>query len=297
MAMQKKILKATIVSPVFSSGADNRKLELRTTEWKALMRTVFRWASVTKNTKELYEEESEIFGGSDKGSHASPIRIQLLENKISVEAGHLVKRRRKKKAPHKYYVPGSQFNIVLRKYLEQGKPLTWYEEMLKLSTVLGGVGKRSRRGRGVITFEAMPETKEDLLIWLTERLNGLNKGQTYVIQKGDIVNKAFLKPFRRPVIEKILIGKEIGNVFEYLSDVDLAAHEVKGSCQSVYLTGSGKGRFASSLIVSVVQTGDKKIYPIYTFIKPVKKNGPIKFKVDDREDFYRKLEVKKEGKQ
>lgn len=297
MAIQKKILKATVVSPIFSSGADNRKLELRPTEWKALMRTVFRWASVTQETKQLYQEESELFGGADKKSHASPIRIQLVENNISVETGHLVKREGKKKAQHEFYVPGSQFSIVLRKYLEQGKSLAWYEEMLKLSTVLGGVGKRSRRGRGVITFEAMPETKEDLLIWLTERLNGLNKRQTYVIKQDEIVNKAFLKPFRRPVIEKILIGKEIGNVLAYLCDVDLAAHEVKGSHQSVYLTGSGKGRFASSLIISVVQTGNKKFYPIYTFLKSVKKNGPIKFKVDDREVFHGKLEVKKEGKQ
>lgn len=299
--MEKRVLKAIAVSPIFSHRKD-QDLELRSTEWKALMRTVFRWAQLEKETEELYKKETEYFGGSNDGKgYASPIRLQIIEGSNEKEKSGketLVYRSRNRSVKIKGYPAGTKFNIVFRKYLPQGKSLAWYENMLKLSIVLSGVGKRSRRGRGTITLEGMPKTKDELLVWLSEQLNSLNKKQFYQLQKDRIENTSQFQAFKRPVIEKIIIGNEIEKIDTYLSNVDQAAHHIKKCHKGVFLTGTAEGekRFASSLIVSIVQTGDGKKYPIYTFLKPVFQGAVIRSKIDDRQNFLKRLERSEEGR-
>lgn len=298
--MQKKILKAVAISPIFSYRKSN-DVELRATEWKALMRSVFRWASLEEKTNELYNKETEYFGGSrGENGYASPIRLQIMGDNVKNTRGYLVDRH-DKRVWGSCYPAKTQFDIIFRKYLAQGQSLEWYENMFKLSIILSGVGKRSRRGRGAITLEGMPKNKNKLIIWLTEQLNDLNESNEkspYHSQGDRIENSVLNRDIKRPIIEKVIIGNEIKKVDIYLKEVDQTAHDVKNLKKKVFLTGNSfyKKRFASSLIVSIAQTGDGKKYPIYTFLKPVFEGKEQCTKNDDRKTFLKKLKEKREGK-
>lgn len=289
--MEKLMMDCEIITPLFSSGIDPKKAELRTSELKALMRYVYRIASNTLETKELYKEEARLFG--DAENHASPIRLQLVGKNLEPDK-NVPLLLHKGFPKSKCFPVGRTFSIVLRKFLNKGESLQFYQNLIILSLILCGLGKRSRRGRGcsvVDAGESVPHlTRETLLPWIADQLNLINEQttvtdhETYIFDNHKI--KVHPKAYKnwsehnRPVIEEIRVGKPIDDIKDFLTRVDLASHKIKkkyASREKLFATGyaDGRGRFASSLIISVTRTSDEKLFPVYTFVKAVVGDRPL----------------------
>ncbi|NKI20068.1 type III-B CRISPR module RAMP protein Cmr1 [Paenibacillus dendritiformis] len=310
-------LNCTIISPMFSAG--NQRAELRPSELKGLMRYMFRAAILESETKELYKLESKYFGNAEKD--ASPVRLQFKPPTLPATSQKFLLHRTEEKKNKQFGFPrDTTFELVIRTRHNNDKDskkypdIKEYEEWLALSLVLGGMGKRTRRGRGCVALDEQHSVpKEKLLTWIAEKLNewnhkaGITKGAVcgdspyrviddHTIETAETVD---LNGFCRPVIEKIILGKEIKDkdVCKFLEVVDDASHEIKRRHpKKRFATGFavGKERFASSVIVSVTRTADQILLPVYTYVKAVyqkdnqkddQKNGAFDTDYEERNEF------------
>ncbi|MBG9793695.1 hypothetical protein ABD76_14780 [Paenibacillus dendritiformis] len=278
-------LNCTIISPMFSYG--NQRAELRPTELKGLMRYMFRAAILEPDTEELYELESKYFGNAEKV--ASPVRLQFKPPTLPVISQDFLLHRKNKQDG---FLRDTTFQLVIR--TGQKTNIKEYEEWIALSLVLGGMGKRTRRGRGCVALDEHHQhsvPKDQLLTWIAKKLNNWNHkaGITnsaacgyfpyrvmddHTIETAETVD---LNGFCRPVIEKIILGKEIKDIDKFLGVVDGATHthrinELKlKPHKKRFATGfaAGTSRFASSVIVSVTRTADQILLPVYTYVRAI----------------------------
>ncbi|MEL5989329.1 type III-B CRISPR module RAMP protein Cmr1 [Kurthia gibsonii] len=282
--MEKATYKCSVLSTLMSYG-NTKQPEIRASEIKALMRYVFRISSVNLGSKCLFKKESEWFG--DANTHASPIRLQIIKD--TEEEKTLIK---EKKLLHKEYNSAkclsdkTTFELIVRKRsykTAENVSLKDYTDLLRFATYIGGIGQRNRRGRGSIMLdECLCENKEKLLEFCLNILNKLS-GNCFKKQDCEITCKGQSVDESRPTIEKIIVGKVIkkDEMKDFLTMVDLASHKaVKGiSYGTIAATGYGARRLASSLLISVVETKDGCIYPVYVFVTP------ITAEIDNRQDF------------
>lgn len=303
----------TVISPMFSYG--NGQAEPRATELKGLMRYVWRISMLETDSKELYRKETVLFGGAvqDKQGgqtlYASPVRLQmrLISGKTAFE--RLVTY--KSSTAMAVYPPGTKFDIglSLRPNLpEQSKPLEWYQNIFWLSLVLGGIGKRSRRGRGCMTaaeLENLP--RNELPRWVAQGLNTINDSEELFQFSVNAIAvnaewKNHVKDVKRPVIEKILFGEKIGGAGVFLQAVDEASHTLKknyrcpkGEFATGFVKAHSPDRMASSVIVSLVKIKDG-LFPVYTFLKPVFSNHFLDEHEEERTTFLKTIaeEMRKE---
>ncbi|WP_106768734.1 type III-B CRISPR module RAMP protein Cmr1 [Paenibacillus faecalis] len=305
--MNKEILNCAIISPMFSFGSDRRSPELRTSELKALMRYIFRIANTELMTSRLFEAEARRFGDAEK--HASPVRLQMKPQpdkimKQSYESLLLHEKKTKNTKNTKNKVPcfptGESFQIVIRTKLDTD--LAWYREWITLSLILGGIGKRTRRGRGCVAVDNPNITKQNILYWIADRLNELNQGasgqdtSSYKVLNNEIAANTQLSRFKRPIIEKIKLGREINDINDFLTMVDIASHEIKknssqfGSRFATGFAGKSQWRFASSLIVSLTRTHDHAVFPVYTYVKAVHNRKELDRNYQERDRFISYIE-------
>lgn len=277
------------------SYGNTKQPEIRASEIKALMRYVFRISSVNLGSKCLFKKESEWFG--DANTHASPIRLQITE-----EENTIIK---EKKLLHKENNPviclsdETKFELIVRKRsykTAENVSLEDCTDLLRFATYIGGIGQRNRRGRGSIMLDGyLCENKEELLEFCLGMLNKLS-GNCFEKQDCEITCKGQKVDRSRPTIEKIIVGKVIekDKVKDFLTMVDLASHKaVKGiSDDTIAATGYGARRLASSLLISVVETKDDCIYPVYVFVTPIIQGEIIHGKRDNREVFLKCLKEK-----
>ncbi|MFD3269942.1 type III-B CRISPR module RAMP protein Cmr1 [Paenibacillus dendritiformis] len=294
-------LNCTIISPMFSAG--NRRAELRPSELKGLMRYMFRAAILEPDTKKLYELESKYFGNAEKV--ASPVRLQFKPPTLPVSNQDFLLHRKNKQDG---FLPDTTFQLVIR--TGQKTNIKEYEEWIALSLVLGGMGKRTRRGRGCVALDEHHSVpKEKLLTWIAEKLNewnhkaGITNGAVcgdfpyrviddHTIETAETID---LNGFCRPVIEKIILGKEIKDIDKFLAAVDRATHLIKKEFdppEKGFATGfvgrgfPGTTRFASSVIVSVTRTADQILLPVYTYVKAIyQKDGAFDTDYEERNEF------------
>lgn len=312
--MDKRVIDCEIITPMFSSGSNRAEAEFRVSELKALMRYTFRIASNIVESRELYKKEAQLFGDAEQ--HASPIRIQVVEKELPKKREALLLH--KSTQPVGCLIAGGTFEIVLRKFLDKGEDLDFYQNLLRLSLILGGLGKRSRRGRGCIAWNhdhtgdyASNLTSESLLYWVTKQLNILNghsansENPAYIMRDGQIdihpQLKATWDQHQRPVIERICIGEPILNITDYLKKVDQASHDIKKyypAKDSLFATGyTTGGRFASSLLISVTRIGDEQLIPVYTFVKAIINRNKYQQALDiDHEERTRMISLIEEGR-
>lgn len=295
-----KTIHCEVLSPLISNRMYNMP-ELRPSELKGLIRYTYRIANYEPGTKNLFEEEVNCFGGAKENKSdasenietiASPVRIQMqAAGSLEIRKGFLLKHRCEKFYPYnemnerknpvvRYINPEQQFTISLTIRLNSKKDIDWYEDMLNLSLALGGMGMRSRRGRGCVdahTFADMDQT--ELLEWVKKVVKQINPDITedFFNMEGTCLclgesRQKWIQELNRPVVQKIWIGGKISAVENWLKAVDYASHDVKYSRykqKKPFATGMASPRFASSVLVSLVKLNDG-IYPIYTYVKPVR---------------------------
>lgn len=344
----KQELNVEVISPMFSCGnkvefGENefgKKVkkgipEIRTAELKGLMRYIYRVASTEKSRHSLLKKEGAIFGKSEE--MASPIRMQIRGNIDYLREDYLRYKNKgtnnKKDTKNKSIAIGTTFTITLRCFQKNTfYTLENYRDLLELSLMLGGIGKRARRGRGCMASHfAKSKNIVELKEWITSQLNFINRDSSdvgkiedtcqYILSDNTIYGpKCFQDQcYKRPVIEKIVFGNDLREQYKnaageqviksFLQTVDNASHLIKKEKEKqlklekgeiIYATGhisdkqAGRHNFSSSVIVTLVETKDG-IYPVYIFLKAVYNLAVIDDYKREQDEFARLINPKGDG--
>ena len=295
MHMEEKKIICRLITPLFSYGAYSSTPELRTSELKGVMRYVYRISSPSE-LDILVKDEAELFGGAagsgNNTGHASPIRL-LIHSDVKKKSGYLLHHKEKKISLSCFsdceFEVTARFNqgiLSNRSGFQQSVNINWYIDLIKVSLIMCGMGKRCRKGRGCFNIEGMSfRTKKDFMDWLCRALNRIgavsttNNGGAFTIDKEVIRFKGSLSKYQRPVIQKICFGNKLekNQINNYLWAVDETSHrlkkgELKYKDETIdkRITGfaDAKGKLASPLLIRIVQLEDG-FYPLYIFLKNV----------------------------
>ena len=150
------------ITPIFMAGADGRTPELRTSEFKGMMRFWWRAIKSENNITKLRREESEIFGGSGEGEGKSKVSIKVypqpqkenIRNSLMKDINsydgikYLLYSTILPNRERSYIEPDFQFYIELHSTDENAFKQAL--DSLWAAIYLGGFGTRSRRGGGNI---------------------------------------------------------------------------------------------------------------------------------------------------
>ncbi|MBT9778137.1 hypothetical protein GPL15_16680 [Clostridium sp. MCC353] len=295
--MEEKNIVCSLITPLFSCGAYKTIPELRTSELKGVMRYVYRISSPSElNT--LAKDEAELFGGAagsgNNTGHASPIRL-LIRSEMVKDSKPLLLHKTEKKFPVSCFFDGkfeitARFNqgiLSNRSGFQQTVDINWYVDLIKVSLIMCGMGKRCRKGRGCFNIEgASFKTQKDFLEWLCKALNRIgavssqNNGGAFMIDREGIRFKGDLSKYKRPIIHKIRLGNKMekNQIDNYLWAVDEMSHKLKErklenddkKTLPIGITGfaGSKGKLASPLLIRIVQL-EGGFYPLYIFLKNV----------------------------
>lgn len=139
MAILKKRIKLELITAMGTHGANNKELEFRITELKSAMRFWWRAVQCFDSAEELYRRESALFGSLGR---KAPVSIR--QYKFDRPKTELVKLG--KGGPGNFFKVGETIEIELLSY--DFEKLDEYLQILKLTSYLGGIGQRSRKGYG-----------------------------------------------------------------------------------------------------------------------------------------------------
>ncbi len=273
LVMQTKTLNCKVITPMFSFGADSSTPELRPTELKGLIRYVYRTTQQEALPNKLFNSESERFGSVDK---ASPLRLQMMPKELksrSTQSLTLHKGGNKKQCIE----INSTFDIILSLKANTQTDITWYEDMIRLSFYLSGMGKRTRRARGCVCLDGEEKTIDETKDNILRLLNKIVEQGKEVYKLNDVCivpAKEYVSEVPRPVIQKISFGNVVKyeNINKFLHAVDEAGHYAKGANGVHKKDATGSTELASPIIVSVVKVKEG-YFPIYTYVMAVNKKG------------------------
>jgi CRISPR-associated protein Cmr1 len=147
--------------------------------------------------------------------------------------------------------------------------------LFEIVCLLGGLGKRSRRGRGAIKIKAMkegdkeftPVTADVTLETILEKLKLFSPH--FKVNNGDILYDSMGRTEVYPTIQRIQIGGYDPNI---LAKIDLATHKLLDSHEERYEATMGhasRGRFASPMYTSVIVDQKGGLRPIITLLKTI----------------------------
>ncbi|MCB9053960.1 MAG: type III-B CRISPR module RAMP protein Cmr1 [Lewinellaceae bacterium] len=267
-----------VITPLFLGGADGEAPELRAPSIKGGMRYWWRAMHANLPIAEMQKREARIFGGASPGQR-SKVLIRI------PDAGKNHGRISAPLAPHKDFMrkdaiePGEQFTLQLT--LMAGQPLYEYsklepneqlEKHFILTCLLGGFGKRVRRGMGsvgVVSIQRSGEPEVDYQMPVS--LNAIHElmsslAPKYFELKDTFIISRFIKADRYPYIKEIHLGR--GESREnLLMRISNATHQFKEqNDRKIYEASMGhafKGRFASPVYISTVEHSGA-LHPIIT---------------------------------
>lgn len=279
--------KLTNITDLCSCNGVN-KPEFRLTEIKSSMtfwlRALWSFKSNDKSKKidemeqigKIKQIEEELFGNT---AHKSPITFRIVSNdfrNIEYDFGrHLVGYNKCKNKPSNISCFLSknkfEFNIYVfkRKIDEKSKTYTnkhveFYDSLLKLSLILGGVGKRSRRGCGVFKINDVSiEKAEDIKKYIVKFMESLGVKDSFKVEDNN-ANYKYFRIKRRdvvtleyPYVEEILICKECISEKDFYTKIKTAIDNTR----KYNLGYSDCKRLACPIYVTCYGDIDK-IYPI-----------------------------------
>jgi CRISPR-associated protein Cmr1 len=268
--IERQTYEVEIITPMFLGAADPKKAELRVPPIKGMLR--FWWRALHSdlvnngNFISLKENESEIFGGAGDKYGKSKVKIFIKSEQLKIDKYNPL--------PHKYnplphrseksfnfdcIAKGQNFNLTLHAPKR-------IHNLFRFMSIVGGLGKRSRRGFGSFKI------KNDNLLGKID-INGLlslvnsvnvnnlfsldNQASNQIIYKNSYNGDKLGYPF----LKSIQIGKERKSYDKLLKDIGQASHDHNSE-----YTGFAKGqnRFASPIYVSVIKIESNYIPVIST---------------------------------
>lgn len=254
------------ITPMFLSGADGTTPELRPPSIKGAMRFWWRAMNGHLDLKTLKEREGEIFGGTDEKSGRSKIVVfypsitKQQDIKISTTPHHRNGYCSENKLNCNYRNGKCMKSIQREAKLYDFEIKFSYDEniinesdfikLVKVTFLLGGIGKRSRRGFGSVRVKS--------------HFDNLQSYQTF-INTISIHSSIIDYPF----IKNIDIGKKYNSFQELLIKIGESSHNFSHSSLGY---ASRQGRLSSPIYLSVIQVGTSDFYPIITELKTFEKD-------------------------
>ncbi|WP_273888959.1 type III-B CRISPR module RAMP protein Cmr1 [Rubrobacter naiadicus] len=164
-----------VVTPMFMSGADQSKAELRLPSIKGALRFWWRALAWSRygDLEKIREEEARLFGNTDEGQSKVLMRLTTAENLESFLGKQEAKKwgpntwqgyvgyglvDRKLRPTRQYIRPGFTFSLLIS--ARDRRALEEMESPLKALGLLGGLGGRSRKSWGSLTLMKMEGIKE-----------------------------------------------------------------------------------------------------------------------------------------
>lgn len=298
---------------MFMAGADGKTPELRPPSIKGMMRFWWRAMHGHLSIEELRKKEGELFGSSDEKIGRSKFALSVqrttetdddfiieeyplphhtgnnsckyLDKKPSCKKND----RCSKHFPSKAIASDKTFECIIR--VKSGD-IARVQTIFEVSIILGGLGKRSRRGFGSIKilningveykFDYSPDKISGLL---NSVINGGNEG--FESKNGKIEKKNPAKA-AYPYIEEIEIGKTYATSWKDLvKKIGKASHDF-----DCYHTGFiNPYRFASPIYVSIIKDNGDQYLPIITTLNCAFKESvdlPNAEKKKDKTDEFKK---------
>lgn len=271
------------VTPMFLGGADGKTPELRVPSIKGMMRFWWRAINSHLSIEELRKEEGGLFGSSDEGVGRSKFALMVRRtDEIKVipyqplphhtgneSCEYLAKAPSCKKNDNcskgfqpSAIAPDKTFECIIR---TSGEYIAQVQDIFKISLILGGLGRRSRRGFGSIkiikvngsdfSFDYSPTSICNLLNAVVP--NGFKVDGNKITRS---INAHADADY--PYIEEIEIGSGCKKHEDLLKVIGRSSH--KNDCDHTgFVDMDRKKRFSSPIYVSVIEV--KGVYkPIIT---------------------------------
>jgi len=278
--------KCRVITPMFMAGADGKTPELRPSEFKGMMRFWWRAIRADDNIENLKKEEAKIFGGTGEKEGKSKVMIRIAPIEINCSSYPPLPHSQTKIFTFSCIYVNFTFEIFLRGEKEF---TNIFKNVFFLSTILGGFGKRSRRGFGSVAIIEPKELnsenlqKEELLSKILDTLNQIDNH--YEIRSSKIVNKKVNKKSggNYPWITEIEIGNKHDDWETLLKKIGNATHNHKNPS-----LGNSSPRMASPIYVSVAKLKDG-FYPIVTTLKSCFPQNYSRYDFRKQNDFKREV--------
>lgn len=228
------------VTPLFMYGADQNQPEIRAASIKGMMRWWWRAVVAEDDVKKMRYDESQIFGSTDKKS-AFSLYVRTDEKLRAIQCRLLPHSTKRFKSPA---IPiGYGFDVKIQSDSELKSASNAFE----IAALLGGFGKRARRGFGSITLTSWNfQNVDDVFDTILPLLNYFKNEFEY--RDGSIIRKRNLIA-AYPFVEKISIGRTtVSSQDNLLVKIGRASHS-----NSDPSLGRGKPRMASPIYVSILK--------------------------------------------
>lgn len=280
--MESQEFEVEIVTPLFLGGADPNKAELRAPSIKGSLRFWWRAFNPHFSLRDLKKNEAEIFGDAGDSNNSfgkSRVRINLVKD-LRFE------NMRYNPVPHKQvkfkfpcFSPGNKF--ALKVYGDEN-----IFNLFKLFSIVGGLGKRSRRGFGSVMINKI-NGEAFSFDYSTKAFFSLIKSvadNNYKIDNKRIVSTGFVhSESKYAYVKSIEFGqKSFDNHEAILKTIGQSSHNNKSDYTGY--AGKGQERFSSPIYVSVIQDG-KKYTPVITTLNTAFKNAAQKHGTDKSMQF------------
>jgi CRISPR-associated protein Cmr1 len=261
--LETEIIKCKTITPLLLTGADGRTLELRPPSIKGMMRFWWRAVNGDLSLEELKKRESDLFGTSNEKVGKSKVRIRI-QNGILKQTNYFL-------LPHRDAArvncisPDQNISIILSSYSNTQV----YSNILKLCLILGGFGKRSRRGFGSLEPENINPKIEDIF----ELITRVGSSEYKIKDDKIVLNKNFVSKCQYPFLKEVTFGGEYAYWEEVLESIGKASSKCcNPSLGSVSSWNANTERLASPIYVSVLKNSNGRYFPLISTLNTVFKD-------------------------
>lgn len=259
--------KCEVITPMFLNGAYGEHPELRGPSIKGGLRFWFRAVHAHLAVKEMKEREGRLFGDT---SGRSKVLIRISGDQGLRTETHLLLPHRAgshRASPAKAIAPGEEFELSLSFPDEEGDRV---KAIFELFSMLGGVGKRVRRGMGsfrIVEANGQPYAPDAGLDYLADLIKAVSPHSKYVLNEQTLYNNFSGRGALYPWIRQVQIGSRGEQDYQaLLSRIGSLTSQMKAQDANAYEASMGyasRGRFASPVYVSVAQQ-EGLYFPVIT---------------------------------
>lgn len=223
--MQSITFTCEVITPMFLAGADGTTPELRPASIKGALRFWWRAMNGHLEWKKMLELEGKIFGNTQQ---RSSLILRIEKDLKDISRASLLPHKGGSSMP---CFPKSDENFIVKLSLnkiENGFTIESLKALFILTSILGGLGKRSRRGFGSfkITKVYMNNVLDSNFI-MPSTINDIHKllPENYFTLSNGIISSNFSRNEPYPYIKTVQLGKSFSD--DVTSEIIKASHEVK----------------------------------------------------------------------
>ena len=254
--IEKREYECEVVTPLFLGGADPQKAELRVPPIKAAMR--FWWRALNpQRIENVKDSEEKLFGDAGEKYGRSILTLAVKDCRISESDYQPLPHHEAKPKNFKIQCIKGSFKIVIK-----GSKL--HHSLFELFCLLGGIGKRSRRGFGsirIVNINGELYNKKANQENILKLINNICPNEFSNIDEV-IERKQTFKDINYPYLKEIKIGKPVDIFNDLLKIIGKASHDHNSDYTGF---AKGKKRFASPVYVSIKKS-DQKYIPIISVL-------------------------------